>query len=147
MHTAQRIDAILGLKWGQIQHGVIDFNVGTVKRQKRRGVIPVIPAIQAVLDGCTSHPEYVIADDWRRVGYHKYLHEWQRVCKVAGVKDATPHCVRHGVATALIAAGVPLLEVSKMLGHVNSRITETVYAKFAPGYTLGATEKMGGWLK
>jgi integrase len=46
------------------------------------------------------------------------------------------------VATLLVRAGVPLIEVSKLLGHKDSRITERVYAKFSPDYLKKATEAL-----
>ena len=54
--------------------------------------------------------------------------------------------MRHSVATNLIAAGVPVLEVSKLLGHSNSQITERVYMKFAPSYTRNASDAMAAML-
>ena len=39
---------------------------------------------------------------------------------------------RHTVATLLLNSGVDMVTVSKILGHVNSRITERVYAKMLP---------------
>ena len=62
--------------------------------------------------------------------------------KVAGLENVTPHTLRHTVATLLVRAGVPLIEVSKLLGHKDSRITERVYAKFSPDYLLRATEAL-----
>ena len=39
----------------------------------------------------------------------------------------TPHALRHTAASLLIADGVPLETVSRMLGHANSRITKEIY--------------------
>jgi integrase len=142
MASGQRIDAVLTLRWDQIRNGIVDFTLGAGPRQKRRGVIPVIPAISEVLARCPRNSDHVIG-----VRYHVYLAEWRRVCKVAGVVGATPHCIRHGVATALISSGVPLIEVSRMLGHSNVAITQRVYVKYDPEYTRNATERMAGLLK
>lgn len=146
MLTAQRIDAVLSLRWTQIHSGVVDFTMGTTARMKGRGVAPVTDSLAAILAGPREHPDFVVSHKWRRVTYQQYLREWRRVCKAAGVVGATPHCIRHGVATALVADGVPLIEVSKMLGHKSSTLTQKVYAKFAPDYTRRAVERMGGML-
>jgi integrase len=39
----------------------------------------------------------------------------------------TFHGLRHSAASLLIASGVDVVEVSKLLGHSNTRITGTLY--------------------
>lgn len=140
--TGQRIGAILDLKWTQIRGGVIDFNFGVSGRCKKRGTVPLTAGVREVLGGCALGDRVI--NDELPVNYFRYLREWRRVCKACGIEGATPHMLRHGVATELVAAGVPLLEVSKLLGHADVSTTQRVYAKFAPEFTLRATETMGG---
>ena len=45
------------------------------------------------------------------------------------LREATPHTVRHFVATWLLNEGAQLSEVSALLGHANTRITEQYYAR------------------
>ena len=145
--TGQRITSILTLEWAQIQHGAIDFNIGMTRRHKRRGVVPVTAAIKAILSECEGGSKrYVITHDGQRVSRDRFKNQWQRACKLAGIEGAVPHSMRHSVATNLIAAGVPVLEVSKLLGHSNSQITERVYMKFAPSYTRNASDAMAAML-
>lgn len=145
MASGQRINAVLGLRWEQVSHGLLDFAAGAAARQKRRGVIPILPDVQALLDAVTDRGEYVIGGR-RRIHYHIYLHQWRKVCAAAGVDGASPHSIRHGVATALISAGVPMLEVSQMLGHSSIAITQKVYVKFDPTYTKNAASRMAAML-
>ncbi|MHB0927722.1 MAG: tyrosine-type recombinase/integrase [Candidatus Nanopelagicales bacterium] len=49
--------------------------------------------------------------------------------KVSGV-HVNAHGLRHYFATMTLAAGVPVQEVSRYLGHSTTRITETRYRKF-----------------
>ena len=42
------------------------------------------------------------------------------------------HELRHTAATLMLANGVPLEVVSKVLGHANLSITSDVYAKVLP---------------
>jgi hypothetical protein len=49
-------------------------------------------------------------------------------------KDASLHTLRHTHGSHLPAAGVPLTDVSKRLGHVNPHVTATVYAHAMPGH-------------
>jgi integrase len=48
-------------------------------------------------------------------------------------KGASLHTLRHTHGSHLLAAGVPLPDVSKRLGHANPHVTATVYAHALPG--------------
>lgn len=47
-------------------------------------------------------------------------------------KDVTWHALRHSTATILLAAGVPLPVISRMLGHSTLRVTADVYGHIVP---------------
>jgi len=49
-------------------------------------------------------------------------------------KGASLHTLRHSHGSHLLAAGVPLPDVSKRLGHTNPQVTATVYAHALPGH-------------
>jgi integrase len=57
-----------------------------------------------------------------------------RALRQAGLVDAegvplvTPHGLRHTAASLMLAAGVPLIVVSRQLGHANPNVTAQVYA-------------------
>jgi integrase len=52
--------------------------------------------------------------------------EWGRAMKAAGLKP-TFHSLRHSHASALIAAGVDVMELSRRLGHGSPAITLRLY--------------------
>lgn len=52
---------------------------------------------------------------------------FKRVAKNAGLDDRHPHECRHSVVSMLSAQGVPLEQISDVLGHDGSRTTEQVY--------------------
>jgi len=52
-----------------------------------------------------------------------------RVREAALLRTTTPHTFRHFVAMWLLNEGVQLSEVSAILGHANTRITEQYYAR------------------
>jgi integrase len=51
-----------------------------------------------------------------------------RLTAEAGLGRWTPHELRHSAASIMLAAGVPLKELSESLGHSSIRITADVYA-------------------
>lgn len=63
---------------------------------------------------------YALADDADKSG---------RPRDARALRDVTPHTFRHFVATWLLNEGAQLSEVSAILGHANTRITEQYYAR------------------
>jgi integrase len=64
-------------------------------------------------------------EPWDR---HPLARHLRRLCDRIGLpKDVTMYCLRHGWATKAIRRGVPILLVSKCLGHARSAITEETY--------------------
>ena len=58
---------------------------------------------------------------------------WSNLMKITGL-DITPHVLRHTVATQLAQKNVPMPQISRLLGHRSTAITERVYAKFSPDF-------------
>ena len=54
--------------------------------------------------------------------------EFERAIKESGVKRIRIHDLRHSHASVLIASGVPIIAVSKRLGHSSVNVTLSVYA-------------------
>jgi integrase len=60
----------------------------------------------------------------------------------ADVPPVRFHAMRHTCATTLLAAGVPLFDVSRVLGHASIKITADTYGHLAPDMTAGAAARM-----
>lgn len=54
--------------------------------------------------------------------------EFTRAIEESGVKKINLHSLRHSHASVLIASGVPIIAVSKRLGHSSVNVTLSVYA-------------------
>mgnify|MGYP001596272611 FL=1 len=67
---------------------------------------------------------------------------FRRALRAAGIRKVRPHDLRHTYATLAIMAGVPLLTVSRQLGHASIAITADVYAHAVPGGNRAAAEAM-----
>lgn len=135
--TAGRSAALLGLTWDRV-----DFRTGLItlsdpsrdRTKKGRATVPInewaAPLLRAATDAAVS--KYVIEWGGRRVlSIKKGV---KAAGQRAGVPWVTPHVFRHSAARWMAEDGVSMPEIAAYLGHANSRVTEQVYAKFAPDY-------------
>lgn len=67
---------------------------------------------------------------------------FKRLLKKAGLPNVRFHDLRHGAATVLLAAGVPLKVVSELLGHSSVAITADIYAHVLPEQQQEVVKKM-----
>jgi integrase len=65
----------------------------------------------------------------------------------AGLPRCTPHSLRHSYASQLLQAGVPLLVVSRLLGHSQIAVTADTYAHLTVAQMGQASEVMGRLLE
>ena len=96
--------------------------------------VPLPPAVMNIIRGMTlRHGKYLFtgpeslrvdtaSDLWRRKLGH--------VFKWAKIDGGHPHRFRHTFAVELLKKGVPMEEVSVLLGHSSVRITEKHYASW-----------------
>ncbi len=64
------------------------------------------------------------------------------ILRAAGIRKIRPHDLRHTYATLAIQAGVPLLAVSRQLGHSSIAITADLYTHAVPGGNRAAAEAL-----
>jgi integrase len=62
--------------------------------------------------------------------------------RAAGIRQIRVHDLRHTYATLAIQAGVPLLTVSRQLGHASISTTADIYAHAVPGSNRAAADAM-----
>lgn len=53
--------------------------------------------------------------------------EFKQIIKNAGLPDCAPHTLRHTFASHLFANGYSIKEVSELLGHSSTQVTEKIY--------------------
>ncbi|MCV2869865.1 tyrosine-type recombinase/integrase [Defluviimonas sp. WL0002] len=56
----------------------------------------------------------------------------------SGLKKVTQHTLRHTAAVHMAEAGVDMELIAQYLGHSNTQITRSVYARFSPDYMAKA---------
>jgi len=82
---------------------------------------------------------YVIHHHRKRVRDFRAI--WARLMLQTGL-DITPHILRHTVATQLAQKNVPMPQISRLLGHRSTAITERVYAKYSPEFCRQAVSHL-----
>lgn len=76
----------------------------------------------------------------RRLNGWTVTHAFPRILQDAGLARLNPHGTRHGVATMLLAQGVPMKHVSEQLGHRSITTTDRFYAHVAPEHLQGEVQ-------
>ena len=112
------------------------------KRHKTNVVatIPLLPIAMEILDKYNYKLPHM-----SNVKYNAYLKEIGDICGIK--KSLHSHLARHTWATILLNAGMDMVSVSKCLGHSNSKITESTYAKILPDKLIEKVKKVGDNLK
>jgi integrase len=144
-HTLQRPSAILELRVEQVDltwNRINFLPAGSSQSNKRRPTVPITAGLRPVLQKAIADSKrgYVIEHLGRPIRTLK--RSFAAAAARAGLPHATPGILRHTGATLLAAAGVPIREISGMLGHRNSQITEEVYAKRRPEFLAEAVQAL-----
>ena len=135
IETGARRSAILSLKWDAIcfTRGLIDFSQGARDTKKRRAVVPISDRLMPVLkEAYSSRTTSYVLDSPGEI-----RKSYGRVVKEADLEWITPHVIRHSWASNAAMAGVPFVEIARVLGN-SVAMVEKVYAKYAPDYLRSA---------
>lgn len=81
-------------------------------------------------------------DSCKYIDAKNLLRAWERTLKRAGVRYRKLHNIRHTYATKLFEAGVPLITISKLLGHHSIEITARIYVHVMPKEKNDAVQKL-----
>lgn len=132
--TAARTEALLSLKWADVDlsRGLVTFS--SVPGGKRRATVPLNTRARAVLKRAreAARTPYVI--EWADRGLKTVRQSFAKACERAGLRGVTPHVLRHTAAVWMAEAEAPMSEISQYLGHSSTRVTEAIYARYSPGY-------------
>lgn len=134
LYTGQRKAAILELKWSMVDMKAreIDFNApGRIQTAKKRTKVPMPPELFLHLNAEKYRKGNVV--NRRGEAIKDIKKGFAQACKDAGLKGVTPHTLRHTCGTWLAQAGVPIWEISGVLGHSMASTTE-LYLKHSPDH-------------
>lgn len=164
--TGCRLGELLGLRWDALNLERRELHVTSVlkevKGQRSLGEPKTphsrrtIPLTQLAVDLLRNHHVAQLAEqlkygpDWNpqqlvfcsTAGTAYLMSNWHRsqyrpLLKRAGLPYIRPHDIRHTAATLLLLDGVPVIVVSRMLGHANVAFTLQTY-----GHVLAEMREM-----
>ncbi|MDR3008657.1 MAG: tyrosine-type recombinase/integrase [Sphingobacterium sp.] len=119
-------------------YGLSKDNIILVGRQKERwlckhrgktGVmemVPMLPIIESIIEKYKNHPICIMRNALLPIlsntNYNGYLKEIGAICGIK--RELNTHLARHTFADIMLNLGMPLEDVSKMLGHKTTRTTQ-----------------------
>jgi site-specific recombinase XerD len=99
--------------------------------------LPMGERLKAVLreamDSRGTVPRVFLSQKGQPWGSRNFSHAFQKACIEAGLKDCSPHTLRHTFASRLVMAGVDLRTVQELLGHKDIKMTLR-YAHLSPSH-------------
>jgi integrase len=72
---------------------------------------------------------------------------WSKAIRESGLPAIRKHDLRHGAATAMLEAGIPLKVISEHLGHASVAITADVYQHVTKTMQRQAADTLRGFIK
>ena len=141
--TAARVAAVLELTWDRVDFTRRQIDLRTGKGgQKGRAVVPINDSLYEALRRAqeAALTDHVIEWACKPVGSIKKA--FARTARNAGLDDVSPHVLRHTAAVHMAEAGVSMDEIAQYLGHTDSRITASVYARYSPQHLRKAANAL-----
>lgn len=158
-----RLGEILGLQWSDLDqregritiHRTFDektFTTGEPKSERSRRTVE-LPVVAR--DALRSHQKRELSDGVKSStwvfcdkegrplrGTHVIRDTLLKALKEAGLPKIRFHDLRHTAATLMLSRGVPLITVSKILGHASVGFTLQTYGHVLPSMEKDAVKKM-----
>ena len=126
LSTGLRLGELLTLRPNDIHDGAIHVRGDVTKSGKPR-VIGVRPEVaDALFQQAAPQDLHSTARYWS-VDERRVREALQAGCKAANVVTVTPHALRHTFASRAAIAGMPLIQLQRILGHSSVEITAKYY--------------------
>jgi len=116
LETGARRASIETLAWSRVDldRGMIDFRTpGKTVTAKRQSVVPINSRLRPILERAW---EERVNDLWVLDTSRSKYAVVRRIFDLAGLKDVSPHTLRHTCATHMARAGTPMWVIAQILG-------------------------------
>ena len=125
--TGLRRSHLLNIRWGwvDLEKRIIHLPPGNSEYKQCPPAIGITERFAAELarmkGDCERDPESLVFG-----GIKDYKRSWKNACRDAGIKNLRPTDLRHGYATDLMEAGIPVQLAMHLAGHTNEA-THRIY--------------------
>lgn len=141
--TGVRKGEAIGLKWEDVNFETGVMQIRGTKSKKSNRPLDIDPGVTKLLRAhrkTQRRQRRACGSMWVETGYvftsatgtridrSNALRMVKAAAKRAGVQNAKLHAFRHSAATTMLANGIPLADVSAILGHSRTSVTADVYA-------------------
>lgn len=140
--TAARLGAVLDLTWDRVDFdaGTINLRLDDATTRKGRAFLPMNrttrPALLAAHEAALS--DHVIEYAGKPV--RSIRTGFKAAAARAKIGHVRIHDLRHTAAVTMLSEGVPLEKVSQVLGHSNTAVTFSTYARYLPQHMQDAVD-------
>lgn len=142
--TGLRKSELLGLRWKDIDFDRCELKIEETKGGRRHYLPLSKPAIQ-VLKALPRFDDngYVLCGHVKGQPLVNVQKPWKRIRDRAGLPDLRIHDLRRTVGSWLATSGASLQLVGRVLGHADSRTTESAYAHLSQDPIREALQEYG----
>lgn len=145
--TGARAAALLDLTWDRVDfdRGRIRLKEGEIdpdRPMKGRAIIPMNGTARSALIEAKRFARTAFVIEWggeRVVSVKKAI---KRAAVNSGMPWVSPHVFRHSAAVMMAENRIPMSEIAQFLGHTNTKMVTTVYAKYSPEYLATAADAL-----
>lgn len=145
--TGARKAEAVNAKWDDINFQQREWTIRENKSGRTRRVPLSDVAIDTlrkveIIPGC----DYIFPNPSTLMPYNNLFHTWKKIREAAGIPDVRIHDLRHSYASFLVNNGVPIYDVSDILGHSNVATTKR-YAHLSNEKLLASANTAGNYIK
>jgi site-specific recombinase XerD len=147
LHTGLRRDELIHLTWADLnlKNRVLSVQSkdGWNPKDYEARHIPMTARLAEALEKLPRNGESFIFTnrEGQPLAPDVLTHDFLKLARRCGLKNASLHTLRHTFASHLIMSGADLYTVQKLLGHSSIKTTE-IYAHLAPDYLKSAIAKL-----
>lgn len=138
LYTGLRIGELCALQWEDIKDGYINVNktmhriksgskteiiIESPKTAYSNRQIPTPDFLFELINGFREKGSVLKTNSGKPVEPRVMQLRFSSYLKSCGIKNATPHCLRHTFATRCVEAGFDIKSLSEILGHSSVKIT------------------------
>lgn len=162
--TGMRRGEVLALRWSDVDmdsgtltvaRSLEQTKAGQREKETKTGKVRKVTMPALLIEGLRAHREetgrvagFVLCyDDGSPLSATGLTQRFTRFARTLDLPPVSFHSLRHSAASLLLSLGVPLPDVSEVLGHSDPYVTATIYARVLASSRREAADKMNAALK